>query len=188
MGAFKASVIEKGEAGQSVGLTDFDEADLMDGDVTVRVTHSTVNYKDGLAMTGAAPVVRRFPMIPGIDFSGMVEARPILSSSPATRWCSTAGAWARRISAPMPRRPGSRATAGALAGRPDGRAGHGDRHRRLHRDALDACPRGPRRHPGGRPGGGHRRLGRRRLGRARFWRGRAGTCSPRPAARARPIT
>ena len=54
-------------------LTDFDEADLMDGDVTVRVEWSTVNYKDGLAVTGKAPVVRRFPMIAGIDFAGTVE-------------------------------------------------------------------------------------------------------------------
>jgi acrylyl-CoA reductase (NADPH) len=46
----------------------------MDGDVTVRVSHSTLNYKDGLALTGKAPVVRRFPMIPGIDFAGTVEA------------------------------------------------------------------------------------------------------------------
>jgi len=45
----------------------------MEGDVTVRVTHSTVNYKDGLAITGRAPVVRRWPMIPGIDFAGRVE-------------------------------------------------------------------------------------------------------------------
>ncbi|TXM90180.1 MDR family oxidoreductase [Methylobacterium sp. WL116] len=74
MARFKAWVIEKGEAGQSLSFTDFDEADLMDGDVTIRVTHSCLNYKDGLAMTGASPVVRRFPMIPGIDFSGVVEA------------------------------------------------------------------------------------------------------------------
>jgi acrylyl-CoA reductase (NADPH) len=46
----------------------------MDGDVTVRVSHSTVNYKDGLAITGKAPVVRRFPMIPGVDLAGVVEA------------------------------------------------------------------------------------------------------------------
>src|SRR4051812_50209348 len=46
----------------------------MDGDVTVRVEWSTVNYKDGLAVSGKAPVVRRFPMIPGIDFCGMVES------------------------------------------------------------------------------------------------------------------
>ncbi|WP_375462842.1 MDR family oxidoreductase [uncultured Methylobacterium sp.] len=70
---FKAWVIEKGEAGQTLSFTDFDAADLMDGDVTVRVTHSGLNYKDGLAMTGRSPVVRRFPMIPGIDFSGVVE-------------------------------------------------------------------------------------------------------------------
>ncbi|MFL5154660.1 MAG: MDR family oxidoreductase, partial [Microvirga sp.] len=74
MGAFKAIVVEKGEGGQTVGLKEFDESGLMDGDVTVRVTHSTVNYKDGLALTGKAPVVRRFPMIPGIDFAGTVES------------------------------------------------------------------------------------------------------------------
>src|ERR1700681_2839487 len=67
-------VIEKAESGQKVGLADFDEGNLMDGDVTVRVEWSAVNYKDGLAVTGKAPVVRRFPMIPGIDFAGTVEA------------------------------------------------------------------------------------------------------------------
>ena len=54
-------------------LTDFDDKNLMDGDVTVRVEYSTVNYKDGLAVTGKAPVVRRFPMIAGVDFAGTVE-------------------------------------------------------------------------------------------------------------------
>ncbi|WP_375453588.1 MDR family oxidoreductase [uncultured Methylobacterium sp.] len=73
MARFKAWVVEKEEGGQSLSFTDFDEADLMDGDVTVRVTHSGLNYKDGLALTGRSPVVRRFPMIPGIDFSGVVE-------------------------------------------------------------------------------------------------------------------
>ena len=74
MAAFKAWVVEKGEGGQSLTFRDFDEADLMEGDVTVRVTHSGLNYKDGLALTGRSPVVRRFPMIPGIDFAGVVEA------------------------------------------------------------------------------------------------------------------
>jgi len=74
MGTFKAIVIDKTEAGQSVRLADFDEQDLMDGDVTVAVDYSTVNYKDGLAVTGKAPVVRRFPMIAGVDFSGTVES------------------------------------------------------------------------------------------------------------------
>jgi acrylyl-CoA reductase (NADPH) len=73
MGTFRAIVIRKTNGEQSVGLSDFDENDLMDGDVTVRVEWSSLNYKDGLALTGKAPVVRRFPMIPGIDFAGMVE-------------------------------------------------------------------------------------------------------------------
>jgi acrylyl-CoA reductase (NADPH) len=71
---FKAMVIEKADGGTRSALTDFDEANLMDGDVTVRVEYSTLNYKDGLAITGKAPVVRRFPMIAGIDFAGTVEA------------------------------------------------------------------------------------------------------------------
>jgi acrylyl-CoA reductase (NADPH) len=71
---FKAMVIEKTEGGTAAALKDFDEANLMDGDVTVRVDYSTVNYKDGLALTGKAPVVRRFPMIAGIDFAGTVES------------------------------------------------------------------------------------------------------------------
>jgi acrylyl-CoA reductase (NADPH) len=71
---FKAIVVEKGAGGQKAGLADFDDANLMDGDVTVRVEWSTVNYKDGLALTGKAPVIRRFPMIPGIDFAGTVES------------------------------------------------------------------------------------------------------------------
>jgi acrylyl-CoA reductase (NADPH) len=74
MGTFKAIVIDKADAGQTVRLTDFDEEDLMDGDVTVHVDYSTVNYKDGLAITGKAPVVRRFPMIAGVDFAGTVES------------------------------------------------------------------------------------------------------------------
>jgi acrylyl-CoA reductase (NADPH) len=76
---FKAIRIDKAEKSTTASLTDFDEADLMDGDVTVRVEWSTVNYKDGLAVTGKAPVVRRFPMIAGIDFAGTVEQ----SSHPA---------------------------------------------------------------------------------------------------------
>ena len=58
MGTFKAIVVDKGEAGQTVQLTDFDDNNLMDGDVTVAIEWSTLNYKDGLAVTGKAPVVR----------------------------------------------------------------------------------------------------------------------------------
>jgi len=73
VGTFKAIRIDKAEKGTTVALTQFDEAELMEGDVTVRVEWSTLNYKDGLALTGKAPVVRRFPMIAGIDFAGTVE-------------------------------------------------------------------------------------------------------------------
>jgi len=81
MSTFRALRIDKAEMGQTISAVDFDEADLMDGDVVVRVSHSTVNYKDGLAITGKSPVVRRFPMIPGIDFAGRVMS----STSPEFR-------------------------------------------------------------------------------------------------------
>lgn len=71
---FKAILLEKDDAGLKARLAELDEAQLPEGDVTVRVAYSTLNYKDGLAITGKAPVVRRFPMVPGIDFAGTVEA------------------------------------------------------------------------------------------------------------------
>jgi acrylyl-CoA reductase (NADPH) len=73
LGTLKAIRIDKAEKGTTAALTQFDEAELMDGDVTVGVEWSTLNYKDGLAVTGKAPVVRRFPMIAGIDLAGTVE-------------------------------------------------------------------------------------------------------------------
>jgi acrylyl-CoA reductase (NADPH) len=73
LGTFKAIRVDKAEKGATVALTQFDEADLMEGDVTLRVEWSALNYKDGLAVTGKAPVVRRFPMIAGIDLAGTVE-------------------------------------------------------------------------------------------------------------------
>ena len=72
---FKAILISRDEdKKQSVSISQLTEADLMDGDVTVAVEATTVNYKDGLAITGKAPVVRRFPLIPGVDFAGTVVA------------------------------------------------------------------------------------------------------------------
>ena len=70
---FKAMLIERNEdKTQKVREVELTEDELMEGDVTVAVEATTVNYKDGLALTGKSPVVRRFPMIPGIDFSGTV--------------------------------------------------------------------------------------------------------------------
>jgi len=73
LGTFKAIRIDKADKGTAAALTQFDEAELMEGDVTVRVEWSALNYKDGLALTGKAPVVRRFPMIAGVDLAGTVE-------------------------------------------------------------------------------------------------------------------
>ncbi|WP_122745107.1 MDR family oxidoreductase [Pseudomonas viridiflava] len=70
---FNAIVIDKDESGYRVKLTAVNEADLPEGDVTVRVSHSTLNYKDALALTGKSPIVRSFPMVPGIDLAGVVE-------------------------------------------------------------------------------------------------------------------
>ena len=72
MQRFKALVASKGDKGPEVTWKELGDGDLMDGDVLVRVSHSTINYKDGLALTGKAPVIRRWPMIPGIDFAGTV--------------------------------------------------------------------------------------------------------------------
>lgn len=72
MASFKAIRVDKAEKGTTAALTQFDEAELMEGDVMVAVEWSTVNYKDGLAITGKSPVVRRFPMIAGVDFAGTV--------------------------------------------------------------------------------------------------------------------
>lgn len=72
-GTFRAIRASKGEKAPQVEFVNLTEADLMEGDVTVAVEYSTVNYKDGLALTGAAPIIRLWPLIPGIDFSGKVE-------------------------------------------------------------------------------------------------------------------
>lgn len=74
MDDFNGYLISKGDAGPSLVWTKLTAADLMDGDVTVRVTHSTVNYKDGLALSGKSPIIRKWPLIPGIDFAGIVES------------------------------------------------------------------------------------------------------------------
>jgi acrylyl-CoA reductase (NADPH) len=71
--AFKAILVSRDEnKKQSVAVVEMKDADLMEGDVTIKVEHTTVNYKDGLAITGKAPVIRRWPMIPGIDLAGTV--------------------------------------------------------------------------------------------------------------------
>lgn len=100
----KGILIEKDEAGYRATLTGLDEGRLSEGDVTVRVSHSTLNYKDALAITGKGPVVLTFPMVPGIDLAGTVEFdAPRLRGRRRgdSEWL---GAWEKRIGAASPRR------------------------------------------------------------------------------------
>jgi acrylyl-CoA reductase (NADPH) len=78
---FRALLIEKDDAGYRASVQRLDDAALPEGDVTVAISHSTLNYKDALAISGRSPVVRRFPMVPGIDFAGTV-----LEASTDPRW------------------------------------------------------------------------------------------------------
>lgn len=79
MESFRALLVSKTEEGQKLEFVRLTEADLMEGDVTIDVAHSSVNYKDGLAITGKGPTIRRFPLIPGIDLAGTVRS----STNPA---------------------------------------------------------------------------------------------------------
>jgi acrylyl-CoA reductase (NADPH) len=74
MTTYRALVIDKADGGSRASLQTLTDDNLPEGDVTVRVDYSTINYKDGLAITGKSPVVRRFPLVAGIDFAGTVES------------------------------------------------------------------------------------------------------------------
>lgn len=82
---FKALLATKADDAISVSVADFDENDLMPGDVTVAVEYSTVNYKDGMALTGFAPIIQTFPLIAGVDFSGVVETSTYPGIKPGDR-------------------------------------------------------------------------------------------------------
>jgi acrylyl-CoA reductase (NADPH) len=82
---FQALRLHKTETGQEAKIETLTLADLMDGDVTVAVSHSTINYKDGLALTGKSPIVRVWPLIPGIDFAGTVETSENPNFKPGDR-------------------------------------------------------------------------------------------------------
>jgi acrylyl-CoA reductase (NADPH) len=71
---FNAILIDKDDNGYRANLQQIDEQQLPEGNVSVNVAYSTLNFKDGLAITGSSPVVRKFPMVPGIDLAGTVES------------------------------------------------------------------------------------------------------------------
>ena len=69
----QALLINKDDAGYTAQISHIEEAQLPEGDVLIKVDYSTLNYKDSLAITGASPVVRKFPMVPGIDIPGTLQ-------------------------------------------------------------------------------------------------------------------
>ena len=82
---FKALVLDKSPE-FNAALREVDDGFLPEGDVLVAVDYSTLNYKDGLAITGKLPVVRRFPMIPGVDLAGTVSLTSMFRSWNAACW------------------------------------------------------------------------------------------------------
>ena len=77
---FNALIARQTDAGQTVSLEPLELKDLPDNEVLVRVDYSTINYKDGLALTGTRPIIRNYPLVPGIDLAGVIE------SSQDERW------------------------------------------------------------------------------------------------------
>jgi len=71
---FNALIARQSDNGQAVSLEALELTDLPDNDVLIRVDYSTVNYKDGLALTGTRPIIRSYPLVPGIDLAGVIES------------------------------------------------------------------------------------------------------------------
>ncbi|CAJ0995814.1 hypothetical protein NVIRENTERO_02087 [Sodalis praecaptivus] len=148
---FNAIVIEKDDAGYRAGLTPLEDAQLPSGDVLVRVDYSTLNYKDGLAITGQGPVVRQFPMVPGIDLAGTVEHSRHAGFRVGDR--VLLNGWGRRRKAlgrTGAKSPRERRLADPAAGRARCPGGHGVRHGGLYRHVVGIGVTAPRYHAGQR--------------------------------------
>ena len=135
---FRALLVTKDGNRQSVAVTELMDADLMEGDVTVAVEHSTVNYKDGLAITGKAPIIRKFPLIPGIDLAGRVLRSEDPRFQAGDRVVLNGYGLGEVHHGATPSGPASRATGLSGSLRTFRLPSHGDRYRRLYRHALRA--------------------------------------------------
>ena len=167
---FNAILLNKNDDGSTAAtLGQIDDAQLpADGDVTVAIDYSTINYKDGLAITGRAPVVRKWPMVPGIDGPGRCwrSSHPDWKAGDAfilNGW----GVGETHMGLPGAARAPERRLADTPARRHVGAHRDGDRHRGLYRDAVGAGIAGTGRAEGQRRDPGHRRIGRRRQRRHR---------------------
>src|SRR5580698_426409 len=105
---FQAILVEREPPPYRASLKKLNESQLPAGDVTVRVEYSTLNYKDALAITGKGPVVRQFPLVPGIDFAGTVEESSNSGFKRGDKVLLMVGVWARVIGAAFRRSRGSR--------------------------------------------------------------------------------
>ena len=106
MSSFRALVLEEKDGKVSSALQTVDETALPAGDVTIAVSHSTLNYKDGLILAGLGRIVRKYPHVPGIISPAPSSIPPRRPSRRATKSSSPAGAWVNGIGAATPRRPG----------------------------------------------------------------------------------
>ena len=168
MQRFRALLASKGESGQSLAWQELGEADLMEGDVLVRVSHSTINYKDGLAVTGKAPVIRRWPMNPRHRLRG--QGRLLLPSRvQGWRRGVAQRLGCRRDAFRRLRADGAREgrLVAANAGIVHASRVHGDRHGGVYRHAVRAGTRATRREACQRTGAGDGRRRRRRQCRRR---------------------
>ena len=146
---FKALLLTQENKQTRAALTDLDDSQLPEGEVTVRIEYSTLNYKDALAVTGRGAIVRTWPMVPGIDLAGTVEA----SSDPAwksgdpvvvTGWGLGETHWGGL--AQLARVKGDPAESRLVVAAARGlqrAAVDGHRHRRLHRRAVRDGPATP---------------------------------------------
>ena len=133
---FSGVLIEKDEAGQRVALTGLDEARLPEGDVTVDVDYSTLNYKDALAITGKSPVVRSFPMVPGIDFAGVVTESSHAEYKTGDRVILNGWGVGEKHWGGLAQKPASRANGSSRCPRRSMTPGDGHRHRGLHGEPV----------------------------------------------------
>ena len=160
---FKALLLDKPDGQFACTVAELDETRLPAGDVLVQPEYSTLNYKDALALTNKAPVVRNWPMVPGIDGAGVVLESSHADWKPGDRfvhngWGVGETHWGCLAAA---RAPEGR-LAGQAAGRLHGTPGDGDRHGGLHRDAVRAGAGAQRPEAAGRRGAGDRGHRRRR--------------------------
>jgi acrylyl-CoA reductase (NADPH) len=128
---FKAIVIEKNDAGYHANVKDVEDSALPDGDVTIRIDYSTINYKDGLVITGKSPVVRKFPLHAGIDFAGTVESSNDSRYSSGDKVLLNGWGVGESHSGGLAQK--------ADAGWHEQQASHGDWHCRLYSHVVRSC-------------------------------------------------